>query len=697
MTGGEAIESLRAALDDRLGRLLAAMRRLVDDNGFPTLEGGGPPAAHLGRVEAQRAAIVGATVEMVAAVVAATVAEGELRDAVLRDLADRRDAIRWPRPWRLGGSLAKPSGEAQDALSSLAVLSLTAPHESPVGIDDAGSMVIPAGDRANQAGALRLAMTRMGLFAVRYDSGKREAVQRWQAQVSAGPNENWTGTQHHDAPDSYGAEALANTLDAHGATWIMWRRGGHAVPGTLLWLVGSAVARMEAPASLAARAAPAVLREMREKQHAEASERLAEDLLAQAVGASLAHLDLPPMDSPLGEDGQHPCDAALAGELEAIGEAGRKLAAETRDNAARRTPEERAARWWPPDMLRVARQLARALWHDRVRGIVERQRARTDAPGLALPVATSMVALARRGAQATMFGDSGVFEILDRRRKPVGKLQPGPAIDAETISIAHLGKLSAIRVMRWLLHRGYHQHYTEQTAEASRIDVEGGFSALARVAGLSGKKAAVEVKQTLDTLDSLWLTHPKGEGRVLGYHHHHAHGQQRARLEIHLMGPFAPDYISRQLADHRGAAADKYLVPVPLPQLLPPMVGRPHDHASQALLQLLVLREMRVRAMEMASTGSVEIDGKKWEELRDEAGVPRVLLPALMDAWTTGDDAVVLRPATDRYSLADAYATERAAIMEAGRAMERGRRGGRVAAAKRRTGPPKRPRPGAGK
>jgi hypothetical protein len=58
-------------------------------------------------------------------------------------------------------------------------------------------------------------------------------------------------------------------------------------------------------------------------------------------------------------------DEALAGFLERIGEAGRGLGAEVRQNSKARTPDANAAMWAPGGKpLRVARLLARALWAD---------------------------------------------------------------------------------------------------------------------------------------------------------------------------------------------------------------------------------------------------------------------------------------------------------------------------------------------
>lgn len=387
-------------------------------------------------------------------------------------------------------------------------------------------------------------------------------------------------------------------------------------------------------------------------------------------------------------EGVHPLDEALAAMVEGFGQTGRKLAENIRDTTKKK-PEERAARWRPlVDPLRVPRLIAKALWDDVVKPQLERAASRIDAPGLSLPVLTNLVRVSRSGAQPTMF-DDGRADILDHRGRRVGSLQLTPTIGSDHINLANLGKLSTTRLVRHLLHRTWEQKWIHGLPEADRIDVDGGFPGLAKVLGMKAHKAPEELREAVATLAALRIDSPTGEGQVFAYWHSKATGQRPARLEMHVMGPFAPDYIARSLAGHRRSAQDKYLVPVPLPQRLPPLVGRERDHAAQAFLQVLVLRELRVRAEELREVGSVEIGERQWEALRDEAGVPKATMRDVLAAYPIGNadqPAFLLSPTQGRYALADAYDQERRSILEAAEAMANGRAGGKAAAASRRRG-----------
>lgn len=465
-------------------------------------------------------------------------------------------------------------------------------------------------------------------------------------------------------------------VEVPGVGWV------HA---STLALVGRALWEATRPAELATLAAGVVLDGAGNNEHTRHPDahrmltREVEDWLARAPTCS---------DEVKPVDGVHPLDDALADLLGGIGKAGRKLGGEVRESS--KSPKDRANRWHPyVDPLRVPRLLAKALWSDVVAARVERMANPVGAPGLVLPVLTNFAGLSHRGAQQSLLSPQSA-DILDHRGRRVGALHLTPEIDAELVTLTNLGKLSTTRLVRFLLHRTHEQKWILQQHNANRVDVEGGFAALAELLGMTGKKAPDELHEAAATLSAIWLDSPSGDGRVFGFFNHKV-GRTRL-LEMNVMGPFAPDYAARTLAGHRGDARDKQLVPVPLPQSLPPLVGRERDHAAQALQQLLVLREMRTRAVEMVETGAVEIGPRRWDELRDEANVPKAILPLVLDAYITGDDdgrpPFLQSPSPGRYALADAYGRERDAILQAGESMRAGAKGGRKAAASRRAGTP---------
>jgi len=663
----------------------------------------GEVAAAVAAVEQNVAAIVDTTEKEVDALVAALVVFDP--DEVLRPAVKARirpHLVAWPTPWvrarelvdapvrgvdtqrRVAGPPGQEEREARRQHPGLDALArIGAEHDARKSSGDdplllqgtrdflvdyrvdpvAGQAWGAVGDAAEAGAALRLAARLAGVDLAR----------------TARP---FPPDPRDDGPRL--ARGDVDHVEVPGVGWVY---------ASTLALVGRALWQTTRPAELAALAAHIVLDGAGAGElarHPTAHRTLArevEDWLSRAPACS---------DEVEVVDGVHPLDEALAALLDSTGEAGRKLGGEVRGSS--KSPEDRARRWRPyVDPLRVPRLLARALWRDVVGPRVERMANPVGAPGLALHVATNLIGMSRRGTQPNLISPDRA-DILDHRGRRVGSLHLTPSIDASLVELTILGTLAATRFIRFFLHRTYDQKHIQQLPDANRVDVEGGFPALAEMIGATGGKAAEELHAALDTLSAIRIDTPQGDGQVFGYFHHKAARNRRARLEMHGMGPFTPDYIGRTLAGYRGDARHKYLVPVPLPELLPPLSGKRNDHAAQAHLQVLVLREMRIRAVEMVETGAVEIGPRRWDELRDEAAVPKSTLPTVLTAYMTGDKegrpAFLQAPTVERYALTEPYKQERDAILQAGEAMRAGAKGGRKAAASKRAGKPKRkPKP----
>jgi uncharacterized membrane protein len=423
----------------------------------------------------------------------------------------------------------------------------------------------------------------------------------------------------------------------------------------------------------------------------------AEGCLAQAVlglmpdarAAVRVATDLPG----LGErEGMFALDADLADFIASQAIPGAKEAAEgwrkkwRADWAQQNTPgEEHWGRWVDP--LRLPRVLARVLWPLKVRPDLERERNRRDSAGVVAPVLTSLVetarvglAGARHGAQVDWVENSA--RILDKNGRAVGELRvQGPTVDGRVIKLAALGTLAAQRVLRWAIWEGYEKRFIRADPEFSVLTVEGGEGTLAAQFGLKGRKAANSLREAFDAWSAVWIDTPKGYGRIFAAYHHKPAPGRAARLEVHLLGPLRPGYVNDELALHRHAE-DKRIVPVPMPEQLPPLVGRENEGAPQAQLQLLTLREFRTRAEELAQRGAVEISEKRWRELAEEAALPLRLLADVLNAFSTGRGTTPAPPFLTRsgrndFGLADAYKRERTAILSAAGKVKRGRAAGR--------------------
>lgn len=424
--------------------------------------------------------------------------------------------------------------------------------------------------------------------------------------------------------------------------------------------------------------APRIAARLALANHREGKDELAGGNRAEPELAAAVARELPAMLATLGDPPAEDAAERVAGFLAKFHGSAEFVA------EIRKAPPLPAERWAWSGPVVAANYLAAMLWRIEVRPNLERLGERRDSAGLIAPVLTTLTAVTRaavstrNGAQHSLFDPSSA-EIRDDAGRVVASLRL-PAVDGKTVDLAALRSLAAHRLLRRALWRGYEKRFIEQQTESSVLYVEGGWSKLPEWIGMSPSKKAVEqAKAAALAMDALTVNTPRGEGRIFAVFAHRAAGRQHARLEIQLMGPLRPGYVAEELGEHR-IADDKKIVPVPLPQMLPPMVGREREHSAIAHLQWLTLREQRLRAAEFVETGAVAIDERRWHKLADEAMVPRKLLAELLKAWAEGNEgaaAFLTRPETWRFGLADAYELERRSIVSAGRREAGGAKKGR--------------------
>ena len=322
--------------------------------------------------------------------------------------------------------------------------------------------------------------------------------------------------------------------------------------------------------------------------------------------------------------------------------------------------------------VRFARALAAELYEAQQREAAHKAQriARNPSAGVESGSLTNLIRIGRAarasgGIQGRIDGHG--WTIADEHGKAVGRLA-SPEISPEIM--AALRSLHLQRVLRWAVWESYAQRFEHGNEAFHELHVEGGLEELAARIGASGQKAHTQIRDALEALSLLRIDAPRSEGQVLAWHHYKAKGQQRSWLQIVLMGPLRPDYLD----DDDLPRERRKLVPVPLPQMLPPFIGRPNEQAAEASLQLLVMREFRQHARSLVKHGFIELADGQFRRLADEAGVPRALVGRIFDAYQTGNDDArpVLTRAGGGFDLAEAYGPQRASIISVGEAVMRG-------------------------
>lgn len=361
-----------------------------------------------------------------------------------------------------------------------------------------------------------------------------------------------------------------------------------------------------------------------------------------------------------------------------------------------------AERWCDPFF--TARVLAQATWEEELKDGLSR----ASVPGMNLPLVGDLVAMASdlaRAQKKLALTDADGWTLQGKSKGKGGKERERigevlPSIDGQLVKPELLKNMTAHLLLRELLTLTHQQRVTGSLWDRSdvgcsnvdKVVIHGGWGRAAELLNMK-KNKATEVRETAFALSALRLrSQALGEGQLVGVwerthgdatgpHRTVAYRGQHALVELTLMGPLGSSFI-HQLDTRKGH--DKRIVPVPVPSLLPPLVGSRNEHSGQLWLQLLLMRRFRDLASDLAEAGGVVIEDRDWKTLLDEAELRAGLLPSVRDAWINGtaNDAPVLKAAPGgRFDLGDAYQKEREFILSG---VEEGKAKAKAAMAARR-------------
>ena len=414
------------------------------------------------------------------------------------------------------------------------------------------------------------------------------------------------------------------------------------------------------------------------------------DALAHALRAECCRLRLP--------------EAAEIAELDTIAtEAVERVAGEQLSDKTRAKVRDIPLFWWAEPVavgheLRFTRALAQALHQRAIREAEERaeRAAKNPSAGIAMPYVTQLVSASRFGRSSSKMQRQidGEWAVLDDKGRRVARFVPPQLVDVDDKStadiMAALSRLSATRVLRWAVWTAYGQRFQFEQENPHVLAMLGGVSGLAKTLGLEPSGSTrEELVLALDALASIRIDTPRSEGRVFSWNERRAVGRREAVLDAVVFGPLRPDYID----DTTPRGDERKLVPIPLPQHLPALVGRANEHPAQANLQLLVMRHFRENARHFAEHGSVELSRDELRRLLDESGTPTRLLDDVLKAYFTGEGAAPGPPqlvsigpgVVDLHPVA--FGRERASIIAAGQKSKQGKanREGKANRARHRT------------
>lgn len=369
-------------------------------------------------------------------------------------------------------------------------------------------------------------------------------------------------------------------------------------------------------------------------------------------------------------------DARAAAFVSQLGTNGGELADAIHKNAAKRwqsyqqgAAAQLFALWHPrgpKDFVNnFAESLCRVLWLDVVRPQLDAERVKPAA--LVSVVHSDVVSLLRPGRtlQDRHLTDRDgrqlmLMERLSQLDVPTVEMSAIPRLLQKGVEL--LGSIHAHRIVRHLVTSG-HRRVLGGDADARALRYSGGWASVADHAGVVRQEDARAIVVAL--AHSPFFGPNNSVGNLLSYTWH-PHAPGRSSLVTIILGDMLlPHFVHAITGKTRTVMEARQLVPV---VDLPGLVGRQNDHGAQAALQMLVLAEMRRRAVELAERGSVRIAADRWQELAQLAGLGNrrkdgradgaSLLERVLERWTRdGNDAPAFlsRVTPDRWTLAPSY------------------------------------------
>lgn len=398
-------------------------------------------------------------------------------------------------------------------------------------------------------------------------------------------------------------------------------------------------------------------------------------------------------------------DMALCRLLEKTGVDGQKKAEKIRANSRERlamfkaqeaSAPELFSRWLPKETSPAFPALVilgQALWRDIVRPRLER--AARNPLALVRPVFTSPV--------ITTHIRPNIRETPDGQQVLPGLVEGGldcriiPQTDARLLNrimagLDKLGTLTGHRILRWEIETGHRQFLdglTRPGVDFRKIEVEGGYSAIAELIGATSGNDIKAIREIIAAQDATIFDFPWAHmgaghsGRLLTLEEIGAARGRKSRVNLILGTMLVPGYAST-IKTPSVSAASRKLVPV---TGLPPLIGRPNEYGPQVSLSMLLVLYLRDRAAELHEQGMVRLRPTDLQGMARQVGLTDDLgfLASLWRRWQ-GEDVKGSDPSTpafvkvdgEHFTLSDHHAAARQAILDAGAQEAAGRIRGRA-------------------
>lgn len=256
-----------------------------------------------------------------------------------------------------------------------------------------------------------------------------------------------------------------------------------------------------------------------------------------------------------------------------------------------------------------------------------------------------------------------------------------PCVDPKLVNLICRGmeafsSLTGHKLFRWQVRTGF-ENWANEREDPRLICTTGGYEGIANLVGCgSSKKSPTEIKAILYAQAHGHFHFPQGGS-----------GNMIILREMDKLRNGEPTSINIILGEllfpnftHMLPQGEKRRL-VPITEL-PPLIGSKNTHASQAMLQLLILEEFSNQSDALFQNSSIQITQNRWEQLAQEAKLPKTSLSRVISGWIEGDlfSKPFLDKQGDEYTLGPTYGRVLNFLEQQGKHRIDGSKGGEKAA-----------------
>lgn len=356
--------------------------------------------------------------------------------------------------------------------------------------------------------------------------------------------------------------------------------------------------------------------------------------------------------------------------------------------------------------LRWLSQVAKSLWHDKVKPELDRAAEAERALGadrIKRPAGVVRGTMANRIIPAMLtrqrhFEEFDEGTIKDHDGAVLGRIALTTDLTADMVRVKleAFGTVAGQLALKTMIHRS-HDEWLRGGEDARVVEFQGGWQGMCEAIGLPPTSANTQTLQDLAVAGQVvqWSTPHVDAGGFWTWGAKRGSKAAPGHVRFTLGDAMYPGRAAElaeqarkgQLTNGNSIGARKARRIVPELRFNPPTDAvRGNEKGPALIFHRLLLVEMVDEAVQMHTQGGILLTPARRDELGMRAGLPRSVIDKVWDSWQADESEqspALIKREGDRWTLADAHAPEREFIESGGRARGEKRKAGKAGARKR--------------